>query len=184
MTGFVVALCAFCFCLGVLAGITGYRFYLHRPRGRHMTEKETGVLAFVRRHSVLFVAVSVALDILLTLGFGLILNQYVHLTDHLSASDHRQQAQADCQAQVNGQLLKVLHARADASRGAILAPQPFFHALLPALTSPDATEAQRKAMVDELVKANKRANRAYVAYVVSQAAHPIPPLPDCKQESE
>jgi hypothetical protein len=71
-----------------------------------------------------------------------------------------------------------LHDRASGSRGAVLAPQEFFHALLPALTSPDATKAQREHMLHELVSANKDANAAYDAYEASQRNNPLPPTPD------
>jgi hypothetical protein len=104
-----------------------------------------------------------------------------------------QGAQQDCLADFAQKLTLALSERADASRAAVLAPQRFFEVLFPALSvrpptdsqlasmTPDERQALRehnKALLMDLVEANRAANESYARYLRVQQAHPLPPLPN------
>jgi hypothetical protein len=166
MRPLVVLLYILSFWLGVLTALTVHRYRHHRRR----IPMHRGTV-WIRDHVVAIAMCGLVLDIVVTLSVGLLYVRVKNVADQL-------QAQVTCQGQVNRALVATLHDRALASRGAVLAPQEFFHALLPALTSPDATKAQRTHMLHQLVSANRDANDAYDMYMASQRNNPLPPTPD------
>ncbi len=182
MSPIYLATLALGYALGVLSTIAAYRYQRRRRRRMPLTPRpENAVSAFIRRHAVFCVLVAVGFALFASVLSGWGYYRLSLVVAQQGNDEAKSQARIDCQRVVNNQLLRTLHNRAEASREAILAPQPFVHTLLPLLTSPNATDEERHRMFQALIRATREASETYDRYRLSQQLNPLPALPDCSK---